>query len=155
MREFSNKILTGITDYESFENLVFKLRESPHDQLFDFLFPLAISSRSSRVNGIASSLLVALEPKSTRPCAELLYEIGNSQWDVSIKEIPFYLTVQFGKWNLLDEIELFKQKYHNESDIIKRVESIAYWLRAPIESLCADFHYFEWRDMIEEQSPPQ
>ena len=143
------KLLEGIKDYDAFFDLSQKLSNYPKAELFDFLFPIAISCRSSCINGIAGYLLIDLEPKHTRSCSALLNEIAKSKWDVSNKEVPFYLVSQFGKWNLDKEIKDYIVGNKSIESELRAIESIWYWASSPTASLSEDLHYFEWQVAIE------
>jgi len=143
------KLLKNIKNYDALSELSRELSSYPQDELFNFLFPIAISCRSSYINGTAGYLLIDLEPKHTRECAELLNEIAHSRWDVSNREIPFYLVTQFGKWNLEKEIKDYVASNELTESEIRIVETIWYWASSPSVTLCEDLHYFEWQEVIE------
>jgi hypothetical protein len=143
------KLLENINDYDAFSELSEKLSSYPKDELFNFLFPIAISCRGSYINGIAGYLLINLEPRHTRKCSELLNEIAHSKWDVSNREVPFYLITQFGKWNLEKEIKDYVASNKLTELDTRRVETIWYWASSPTVTLCEHLHYFEWQEVIE------
>lgn len=143
--------LKGIENYDEFFALSRKLSSSNDEELFNFLFPIAISKRESNASGTAGMLLIDLEPKHTRSCAELINEIANSDWFVSFKEVPFYLVSQFGKWNLASEIKEFLGRSGLTEEQRRRAESIWYWASSPSAKLSYDLHYFEWQEVIESE----
>jgi hypothetical protein len=103
-------------------------------------------------NEIAGRMLISLDPRCPDSCDAILRKIDSSQWDVSLKEIPFYLISQFGKWKLLGELEAFLAK-RPPADATSRVDGILYWARMPTHSLASDLHYWEWQDVIEKDNP--
>jgi hypothetical protein len=143
------KLLEGIEDYDSFFALSHEFSGYPEDELFNFLFSTAIGERGGNINGVAGMLLIDLEPKHTRSCSELLNEIAHSNWDVSNKEIPFYMVSQFGKWNLASEIKEYVANTKLNDIEQRRVETIWYWASSPSSKLSNDLHYFEWQEAIE------
>jgi hypothetical protein len=151
MNEVLNKEdLANIDKYDDFFALSRKLSQVEDSELFDFLFPLAISQRTTEnINGIAGLLLVDLEPKHTRSCQELLDEMAHSKWFVSNKEVPFYLVSQFGKWNLFNEYKTYVSSAELSEQQQRRIETIIYWASSPTAKLAYDLHYWEWQEVIE------
>lgn len=143
--------LKNVQSYDDFFALSLKLSSSNEDDLFNFLFPIAISDRESKAPSIAGMLLIDLEPKHTRHCSELINEVANSNWFVSFKEVPFYLVSQFGKWNLESEIKAFLLQSGLTENQRKRAESIWHWASSPSAKLSYDLHYFEWQEVIENE----
>ena len=148
--KLENKLLENIKDYyDDFWDLRLKLEGVDESRLFDFLFPIAISCRGTYINGTAGCLLVELEPKHTRNCSQLLDEIANSKWDVSLKNVPFYLISQFGRWNLKEEIDKYLSNSEKTKQQKQYVGSVWYWASQPTHELAKDFHYWEWEKAIE------
>ena len=141
--------LKGIENYDAFFALSRKLSVLPEADIFNFLFPIAISEREGGASGIAGKLLIDLEPKHTRSCSELVEEIARSNWFVSFKEVPFYLVSQFGKWTLAEEVRLYLKNPTATEAYRRRAESIWYWASQPSSKLSNDLHYFEWQEAIE------
>jgi hypothetical protein len=150
-KPMDNSDLKGIESYDDFFSLSKKLSTLNEEDLFNFLFPISISKREGNTSGTAGMLLIDLEPKHTRSCAELIDEIANSDWFVSFKEVPFYLVSQFGKWNLASEIKEYLKKSGLTESQRRRVESVWYWASSPSAKLSYDLHYFEWQEVIESE----
>ena len=110
---------------------------------------MALQYELDGANSIAAMLLIEFDLKSLRSCKELLLEVADSKWFLSDKFIPFYLLTQFGKWNLISEIDnLLANSWINHDQRI-RIEGIKYWAKMPAVSLSSGFTYFEWQEVIE------
>jgi hypothetical protein len=140
--------LNNIENYDLYSVLSRKLSGYSDTEVFNFLFPISIDKREHN-SGVAGKLLIDLEPKHTRSCAELIDEIANSNWFVSFHEVPFYLVTQFGKWNLKKEIDQYISNPSTTKDQRKMVKSVWYWASMPTSGLSEDLHYFEWQEVIE------
>ncbi len=141
--------LSKVNSYDSF----FELRQSvvniKNSDLFNILFPISIDNLGDETDSIAGLLLIELEPKHEKSCEEMLLCIANSKWDVSNKEIPFYLITQFGKWILIDTINILMKKNNFNNQQKELMKSVNYWVSFPASKLSSDLNYFEWQEIIE------
>lgn len=141
--------LSTIRTYEEFFILCQSLSKIGERDVFEFLFPIAASVRGDNANVIAGFALLELEPRCPMSCEATIEFISNSNWDVSNREIPFYVVSQFGKWKVGDAIQAFLENV-DKSDKQKRyVEAIWYWAREPSVKLTEKLFYWEWHEDIE------
>lgn len=141
--------LSKIKNHDQFFELrqaVFRLGSA---RLFELLFPIALQYELDGASSIAAMLLIDFDPKAIRSSEELLLEVADSKWDLSDKLIPFYLVAQFGKYNVISEIDKLLSSRAFNYDQRTRVEGIKYWAEMPAASLSADYTYFEWQEAIE------
>ena len=141
--------LSKVENYEQF----FELRQAVFGlgsaKLFELLFPMALQYEIDGASSVAAMLLIEFDPKALRPCEQLLSEVSNSKWYLSDQFIPFYLVTQFGKWNLLSEIDKLLSSNTLASEPRIRIEGIKYWAEMPASTLSSDYTYFEWQEAIE------
>jgi len=141
--------LNCISNYSDFTGLNNELNRLDKPFLFNTLFELAISNRNELPAEMAGYCLVALEPKFTRNCNDLINEIATSDWYLSDKSIPLYLNSQFGKWTVKSSIdEILSDKELTRNEKIK-IEGIWYWSRMPNSYLSGDLCYWQWQEAIE------
>jgi hypothetical protein len=147
------ELLKDIHTYDGFFELSRKLSLIEEKELFEFLFHAATNERGGNVNGTAGRLLIDLDPKASDTCDVLVHKIAKSKWDVSNKEIPFYLVTQFGKWNLAAEIKKVVNDNSYSDQERRLAEGVWYWASGPASKLSHDLHYFEWQEAIEGELP--
>jgi hypothetical protein len=143
-QELTRQRIESVANYDAFVDLVLELGTNPEPQLFDFLF--AHSLLGGRVGDVAARLLVETDPAPTRSCEELLAEIATSKWDVSVKELPFFLISWFGKRFLKDAYRSFIQTADLTSEQKQRVGTIIYWTAGPAANLIRSHHDWPWRE---------
>ena len=119
------------------------------EKLFELLLPISLQYELDGASSVAAMLLIEYDPKALCSCNELLLQVANSNWYLSDKFVPFYLVTQFGKYNVLTEIEKVLSSNSLAADQRARVEGIKYWAEMPAASLSADYAYFEWQEAIE------
>ncbi len=107
-------------------SIVEKLSVFNESELFDTLFPNSIR-RQSPGKGVAFSAyaLNELNPKATISLEEAIDSLL-LEWDISIEEVVFYLSKQFGKENI--ELKAKEIKGSLTGEEIVRLETIEYWL---------------------------
>ncbi len=107
-------------------SIVEKLSVFNESELFDTLFPNSIR-RQSPGKGVAFSAyaLNELNPKATISLEEAIDSLL-LEWDISIEEVVFYLSKQFGKENI--ELKAKETKGSLTGEEIVRLETIEYWL---------------------------
>jgi len=147
--DFTRKRLASIVNYEDFFVLRQALAKHNPTEVYEFLMPLAISSEQDGANAVAGRALIELEPKCPHDCRTVLSSIATSNWDLSLREVPFYLVSQFGKWNLLREIDALVATAVLPKRERVLVEGVSYWASFPTSELTKPFHYWEWQDVIE------
>lgn len=133
-----------VVNYDAFVDLALELSTTPQTELFNFLFTQSISG--GRVGSVAACLLVEIDPTPTRSCEELLAEIAKSNWNVSTKEVPFFLISWFGKHFLNDAYRSFMQEASLTHEQKQRVGTIIYWTSSPTANLIRSFHDWPWRE---------
>lgn len=144
----SREILEHVKTYDEFSDLALLLSQADQGALFDFLFIQAISGPS----GVAGALLVEIDPAPTRTCEQLLDDVAKSNWNVSAKEIPFYLISQFGKLSVKSSYQSYV-KTANLTDLQKRrVGTIIYWMTAPTASLVRAHHDWPWTELEDHEA---
>ena len=144
--------LAKIKNYDDF----FKVRQAVANlsgtELFNSLFPLSIENLGDGADSFAGLLLIELDPKHELTLADMLLKIAKSKWNVSNREIPFYLVSQFGKWNVLNKVnELLKSGSFNAEEK-NYLETVNYWASGSASSLSEPLHYFEWQEVIEREN---
>ena len=144
----SRKDLTHITKYEDFFELRQRVAKECPERLAEFLLNTATTNLGDKADGVAGRLLIELEPKCPFSCEQVLELVSKSNWNVSYKELPFYLISQFGKWNVLLATERFANSA-SPGEQRSRVEGISYWARMPTSELAKPLHYWEWQEVIE------
>ena len=113
------------------EELCQRVRQADDKNLFDVLFPLACS-RSEPLYGMenfAAHILFYLNLACPISCADAIRKVSQSNWDVSLCELPWYLAVLFGTdkvYQILDELE-------QEDDVQASLAELTAW---------RDAHYF-------------
>ncbi|TXI90190.1 MAG: hypothetical protein E6Q34_09435 [Burkholderiaceae bacterium] len=146
--KLSNELLEHVRNYDEFIDLALAMGDADRMELFEFLFSRAMSG--GRVGAIAARLLVEIEPKPTRNCEELLDEVAKSNWNVSVKEVPFYFISQFGKRGLISAYE----NYINDAILTdmqkQRVGTIIYWTAGSTANLIRGYHDWPWLEAEDE-----
>lgn len=144
--------LASITNYDAFFELGKELSKLDRRSLYDLLMPIAIESARDGAHIIAARALVELQPECPDGCETVLRTISRSKWDLSLREVPFYLVAEFGKWRLLQEVAQLTALGSLEKQEQVRVEGIAYWASMPASELAKPLHYWEWEEVIEGRS---
>lgn len=143
-QELTRQRIESVVTYDAFVDLALELGKNQEPQLFDFLF--AHSVLSGRVGSVAACLLVEIDPAPTRSCGELLAEIARSKWNVSTKELPFFLISWFGKRFLKDVYQSFMQTASLTSEEKQRVSTVIYWASSPTANLVRSYHDWPWHE---------
>jgi hypothetical protein len=144
--------LASIHAYDDFINICKSLAVQDKRTIFDSLFAIAIQNIGDRSDQIAGYALIELEPKCPFTCSQAIETIANSRWDISNREIPFYLVSQFGKWHLEKEIATFLSSPNISEQQRILVDSIWYWAKIPSAKLADRLHYWEWEEVIEKNN---
>ena len=138
--------LLDATTVAKVDELARQVSGSDPADLFRALFPVAADSRLARAAGQfgpepvghlsfrAGRLLVDLEPRCPVPCEEALRVVAEGAWDLSLREVPFYLVSQFGKLRLA---EVATRLLGQASDPGQKLalETVLYWLAPPAVDL--------------------
>ncbi|MBN8740967.1 MAG: hypothetical protein BGP24_20600 [Lysobacterales bacterium 69-70] len=138
--------LAQITGWDDFRDVKHLLSDWKPANVYEFLFPLAISSRDEAPSGIAGRLLIALQPDCPESLADVIAKVHASRWFVSYREIPFYLITQFGKPAVVAAARAFMAALPPTAN--SRVDTILYWALRPASSLCEPFHSWETETML-------
>jgi hypothetical protein len=128
-----NAILSRVRKAQTLDDLHGVLQELSNcepETLFSTLFPNAIQ-RQERGLGVAFSayVLYELNPPCPLNLEDAIRKVING-WDVSIEEVPWYLTNQFG----FEAVVACAEEIHKcESDAAARtaLEAFIYWVRVP------------------------
>lgn len=142
--ELIRRRIESVSNYDAFVDLMLGLSTSNQPELFDFLFTHSISG--SKGSGVAAYLLIEFDPPPTRSCAQLLEEIAKSKWNVSTKEVPFFLISWFGKNSVKDAYASFIAEADLTPEQKQRVGTIIYWTSAPAATLIRSYHDWPWRE---------
>lgn len=134
--------LSAVGNYDAFVDLALELGGGDEEALFEFLFFQAISGGGT--GDIAARLLIEIEPAPTRSCDDLLDAVAKSQWDVSMKEVPFFFIAQFGKQGLRDSYDAFIKKATLTDEQKLRVGTIVYWTAGATANLIRGYHDWPW-----------
>jgi hypothetical protein len=144
--------LAKIKTYDDFFEVRQAVASLSSTELFNSLFPVSIENLGDGADSYAGLLLIELDPKHELTLEDMLLKIAKSKWNVSNREIPFYLVSQFGKWNVLNKVkELLKDGSFNEEEK-KYLETVNYWASGPASGLSEPLHYFEWQEVIEREN---
>ncbi|MEO1034296.1 MAG: hypothetical protein AAFX44_01935 [Pseudomonadota bacterium] len=135
-------------DDEAFTKLYLELQHHDRAELFEAIWPLAISEPVDGTPTTANYLLVKLDLPTDRTCEELLADIRDRYWNLSNKIIPFYLVTKFGKQNVIDCVKKMAGEL-SDGEQKRKVEGVGYWANHPPENLIEPMHYFEWEEVIE------
>lgn len=147
--QFTRHNLASVRNYEEFIALRQSLALLGGDSLFEFLLPHALASEPDGAQVVAGRALIELEPRCPQDCAAVLRAMATSNWDVSLREVPFYLVSQFGKWHVLQNVEQLTTRGSLPEQQRVRVEGVGYWVSFPTSELAKPFHYWEWQEVIE------
>ncbi len=143
--------LAQIQTYEQFLELRRALVTCAPGDLYESLFSIAISDPSDGAANLAGLALIDLEPPCPETCRRVLERIHGSQWDVSFKEVPFYLVTQFGKPHLRSEAKAFISALP-DGEPRSRVEAVAYWASGATSALCEPYLRWKWQEEIEDEA---
>ena len=108
-----------------------RIRQTDDHDSFGVLFLLACS-RSEPLYGMeafAAHILFYLKLACPISCTDAIRRVSQSDWDVSLEEVPWYLAVSFGAdkiYQILDELE-------QEDDVQASLADLRAW---------RDAHYF-------------
>lgn len=144
----SRQDFANIIKYEDFFELRQRVAKERPEGLAELLLTTAITNLGDKADGVAGRLLIELEPKCPLSCEQVLERVYESSWNVSCKEVPFYLVSQFGKWYVLNAVESLVSSLPS-GEQRRRVEGISYWARMPTSELAKPLHYWEWQEVIE------
>lgn len=104
-----------------------RLRFSDAAETFQILFHWAAHSQDRGPAGPAAHLLWKTNPRCPIACRQVIQEML-MDWDVSNKEVPFYLAAQFGTECVRTIIsELHATSIGGEQ--LVRLDTIDYWLK--------------------------
>ncbi len=142
----------NIKNYDDFFSVFRELAPYSSEALAEALFEISINQTGNVADAMAGCLLIAIEPSMNYSCNELLIKISQSRWNVSNREVPFYLVSQFGKIHLNSVlIEMLSDSSFSESERIY-IDSVLYWVSSPAAKLVEPLHYFEWQEVIEREN---
>lgn len=142
--------LAAVKTYDEFFALCQGLRKTDKGALFDFLFTTALSGVAESTSAIAGFALIELEPKCPITCSEAIERISNSKWDLSNREVPFYLVSQFGKWTVQGAVNEFLRHSNRDEQQNVLVNGVWYWASGPSVKLAEKLFYWEWQEVIED-----
>lgn len=146
-RELICRRIESVSNYDVFVDLMLELSKSQDSELFDLLFSHSLSG--GKGSGVAAYLLIEIDPSPTRSCEDLLEEIAKSKWNVSMKEVPFFLISWFGKRSLKNAYDSFIDQANLTPEQKQRVGTIIYWASRPAANLIRSYHDWPWREADE------
>ncbi len=149
---FTRQQFAAITNYDEFFELCKALSKLDSRSLYDCLLPIALEGARDGAHIIAARALIELQPRCPEDCAAVLRTISKSRWDLSLREVPFYLVAEFGKWRVLREVEQLAALGSLQKQERVLVEGVAYFASFPASELAKPFHYWEWEEVIEGRS---
>jgi hypothetical protein len=135
--------LDRIANADDFRAVSRSLAQWQSSEVYEALFPLAISGREGAAPWYAGCLLIDLQPDCPEPPLDMIARVHACKWFVSFREVPFYLVTQFGKRTVLDAAAHLLQALDSRSAEQSRVQSLVYWARMPASDLCKHFHHWE------------
>jgi hypothetical protein len=144
--------LSAIHAHDDFLSICKSLSAQDKKTVFDNLFAIATQNTGDRSDQIAGFALIELEPKCSFTCLQVIELVANSRWDISNRELPFYLVSQFGKWHLEKEITSFLSNPGISEQQRVLVDSIWYWAKMPSAKLADRLLYWEWQEVIEKNN---
>ena len=145
-RQSIRQRLLEATTVAKVDELSRQLRGSDPAELFHALFPVAIDNRLAKEAGQfgsepwehlcfrAGKLLVGLEPRCPVSCEEALRMVADGDWDLSLKEVPFYLITQFGKLQLGEMVGKLLADLPGQPARLA-LDTVAYWLAPATDDL--------------------
>ncbi len=102
------------------------LEHEPDDNVFDALFPLTTRRPSEAPVWPAAVLLLRRKPRCRKLCAQAVRELLDC-WDVSLKEVPFYLVNQFGAEGVHEATVQIGETELTDAQR-SRLETVEYWV---------------------------
>ena len=99
----------------------------PH-LLFKTLFPIATKRQGVENGPVAFSAyaLHNLNPPCTIAAEDAVQMLIDNEWDISIEEVPWYLTNQFGPVSVIQCVEDL-QRVMTDDEACVRLRTILYW----------------------------
>ena len=88
-------------------NLCERLRQADTDTVFEVLFPLACASRGGH---FYAHILLYLKVPCQLSCKEAVRRLSQSEWDVSLEEVPWYLVDRFGAEAVYQSVNELEQE---------------------------------------------
>ena len=132
-------LANGLT-HDQFHDLAATLRRHPADEVFGLLWPLALDGELV-LSQYAGWMLAHLEPRCPLPAEDALRAVAASELNLSWREVPFYLGIQFGKPEVARAIRVVAAEY--PAGPPPELSGVAYWLGYPAVELVKTF--VEWR----------
>jgi hypothetical protein len=117
--------LSAATDEAGYRSLRDAARGLSPGELFDVLFPVAAGSQADGPAYFAARLLWDLNPSCPVGSEEAVRAML-AGWDVSIEEVPFYLTRHFGEGELREAVGRVEAETA-EHEARVRLRTILYW----------------------------
>ena len=106
------------------------LGSSDPQTLFDALFAAIVDEsdplKAAERQQLAGRLLLMLEPPCPHPAKNVI-RLLITTWDVSVEEIPWYLSNVLGKDMVLDAVSELLREPLNDVER-KKVETVRYWV---------------------------
>ena len=132
---------------EACEQLCQQMRQAENRDVFNVLFPLACSrfEPMSGMPAFAAHLLFYMKPACPISCTDAIRRVSQSEWDLSLEEVPWYLADFFGHSAIYQSLTILETE-----DSIKEVkEKQAVW-----DASHSHLRTFvEWKDVWKETAP--
>jgi len=129
--EFHTKLMAArdlsATEHEQvFHSVRERLRGLDDTQRFEVLFPLAVKAQHHAPSSPAAELLRELSPVCSLSCEDAVRALL-PEWDVSIREVPFYLAARFGLERVRQAVNHLGPRIASDSEK-RSLQTVAYWL---------------------------
>ncbi len=113
------------------EEFCIRIRQAEDHNIFDVLFPLACSrfKPSEPLYGMeafAAHILFYLKPSCPISCMDAIRRVSRSDWNLSLKEVPWYLASFFGT----DMVDGIIDELEQEDDVQASLAKLTAWQSA-------------------------
>ena len=105
-----------------------KFAKLPDGKKFHTLLRVFTESNHYGDQQVAGRLLVENKPNCDESLAEILKSTAPT-WNLSVEELPFYLSDNFGAQTVIDCAIMLAEKHYEDTDQRKALETIAWWLK--------------------------
>ena len=89
-----------------------------------------------------AGLLFVLSPATSLTIGQVLAGLRN--WNLSVEEYPWYVALQFGEDELLQELSVFEEESGDDPALARAADAMRYWLRADYVAEREQYTY-RWR----------
>jgi hypothetical protein len=127
------KALASPNGLQSVRHLISKICNLDESCLSEGLLA-TFQNRSYTAHEVACAILWCLEiPLVRDPVISLREYLPN--WDVSVEELPFYLTAAYGRKDLEKALREYFESVEDESEIAVKLNTFRWWMGADQEAV--------------------